>query len=154
MAEEKITEGKAVQQILMKTAREDLRQKGIVEFECSDSETSEPEPQGKGDARTKKRKHSNTEEPRTNTMSNRGGSSEGTSKKHLPKKKRGEQQVLPPPNKKPRGGSNRGARGHSRPNPYHRQGNRSPPRMFRCRHCGRSCDRYDHYCSESGRQQE
>ena len=39
-AEEKITEGKAVQQILMKTAREDLRQKGIVEFECSDSETN------------------------------------------------------------------------------------------------------------------
>ena len=54
MAEEKITEGKAVQQILMKTAREDLCQKGIVEFKCSDSETSETEPQGKVDARTKK----------------------------------------------------------------------------------------------------
>ena len=48
MSEEKITEGKAVQQILRKTAREDLRQKGIIEFECSDSETSKPEPQGKG----------------------------------------------------------------------------------------------------------
>ena len=82
MAEKKITEGKAVQQILMKTAREDLRQKGIVEFECSDSETSETEPQGKVDARTKKRKRSQTEEPRTNAMSNRGGSSRGTSKKH------------------------------------------------------------------------
>ena len=42
MAEEMITEGKAVQQILMKTAREDLRQKGIVEFERSDSETMNP----------------------------------------------------------------------------------------------------------------
>ena len=48
----------------MKTAREDLRQKGLVEFECSDSETSETEPQGKVDAGTKKRKCSQTEEPR------------------------------------------------------------------------------------------
>ena len=71
MAEEKITKGKAVQQILMKTAREDLRQKGIVEFECSDSETSETEPQGKVDTRTKKRKCSSKEEPRPNTMNNR-----------------------------------------------------------------------------------
>ena len=68
--EENITQGKGVQQILMKTASEDLRQKGIVKFEYSDSETSETEPQGKVDAGTKKRKRSQTEEPRTNAMSN------------------------------------------------------------------------------------
>ena len=152
MSENSNTVGKAVQQVLRKCARDDLRTKGIVEFLLSDSETSEPEPQGKGEARTMKRKHSSNEEPRTNNTSNRGGSSGSTGKKHLPKKKRGEQQVLPPPNKKPRGGSNRGARGHSRPNPYHRQGNMSPPRMFRCRHCSRSCDRYDRYCAGCGRQ--
>ena len=153
MSEDQITEGKAVLQILRKTAREDLRQKGIVEFECSDSETSEPEPQGKGDARTKKRKRSNTEEPRTNTMSNRGGSSRGTSKKNLPKKKR-EQKELPPPTKRSRGGSSNRARSHIHPDRYHRQENRSSPRMFRCRHCGRSFDRYDFYCSGCGRKQE
>ena len=38
-AENKITEVKAVQQILIKAARNDLCQKGVVEFECSDSET-------------------------------------------------------------------------------------------------------------------
>ena len=154
MSENNITEGKAVQQILRKDARNDLRKKGIVEFEISDSETSEPKPQGKGDTRTKKRKHSNAEEPRTNTMSNRGGSSGGTGKKHLPNKTRGNQQVLPPPNKKPRGGFSNRAKGGFRPNPYHRQGNRSPPRVFRCRHCNRSCDRYDGYCSGCGHQQE
>ena len=41
-----------------KTARDNLRKKGVVEFECSDSETSEAEPQGKVDTRTKKRKRS------------------------------------------------------------------------------------------------
>ena len=46
---------KSVQQIFRKDAREALRKKSIVEFVISDSETSEPEPQGKGDARTKKR---------------------------------------------------------------------------------------------------
>ena len=140
MSENQITEVKLVQQILRK----------CVEFECSDSEASEPETQDKGDARTKKRKLSNTEEPRTNTMSNRGGSSMGTSKKYLPKKKH-EQRVLPPPTKRPRGGSSNRAMGHIHPNMYHRQGNRSPPRMFRCRHCERSCDRYDFYCSGCGR---
>ena len=145
-----------MQQILMKTAREDLRQKGIVEFECSDSETSETEPQGKVDARTKKRKRSQTEEPRTNAMSNRGGSSRGTSKKHFPKKTRGQKSRaasssdLPPPNKRSRGGSSNRARGHL--NPFFRQ-ERSPPRTFRCRHCRRPCDRYDFYCSGCGSSQ-
>ena len=145
-----------MQQILRKCARDNLRQKGIAEFMLSDSETSDLEPQGKGKARTTKRKHSSTDEPRSNTMSNRGGSSGCTGKKHLPKKKRADQQVLPPPSKRSRGGSYRGARGHSHPNPYHRQGNRSssPPRMFRCPHCNGSCDRYDRYCSRCGRQQE
>ena len=89
MSENSITEGKAVQQVLRKCARDDLRKKGIVEFLLSDSETSEPEPQGKGDARTMKRKHSSTEEPKSNNTNNRGGSSGCTGKKHLPKKKRG-----------------------------------------------------------------
>ena len=156
MSENEDTVSKAVQQILRKCARDNLRQKGVAEFMLSDSETSEPEPQGKGAARTTKRKHSSTDEPRSNNTSNRGGSSGSTGKKHLPKKKRAEQQVLPPPNKRSRGGSYRGARGHSHPNPYHRQGNRSssPPRMFRCPHCNGSCDRYDRYCSRCGRQQE
>ena len=42
-----------MQQILRKDAREALQKKGIVEFAISDSETSDPEPQGKGDARSK-----------------------------------------------------------------------------------------------------
>ena len=79
-----------MQQILMKTAPKDLHQREIVVFVCSDTETSETKPQGKVDARTKKRKHSQTEEPRTNAMSIRGGSSRGTSKKHLPKKTLGQ----------------------------------------------------------------
>ena len=58
MSENSIKEGKAVQQVLRKCARDDLHMKGIVEFEISDSETSEPEPQGKGEARTMKRRHS------------------------------------------------------------------------------------------------
>ena len=73
-----------MQQIFRKDAREALRKKGIVEFAISDSETSDPEPQGKGDARTKKRKHSsNNEEPKTNAVSNHGGSA-GSTRKYLP----------------------------------------------------------------------
>ena len=73
-----------MQQIFRKDAREALRKKSIVEFVISDSETSEPEPQGKGDARTKKRKHSsNNEEPKTNAVSNHGGSA-GSTRKNLP----------------------------------------------------------------------
>ena len=94
-----------MQQILRKCARNNLRQKGIVEFMLSDSETSDLEPQGKGKARTTKRKHSSTDEPGSNTMSYRGGRSGSTGKKHLPKKKRAEVKVLPPPNKRSRGGS-------------------------------------------------
>ena len=75
---------KSVQQIFRKDAREALRKKGIVEFAISDSETSDPEPQGKGDTRTKKRKHSsNNEEPKTNAVSNHGGSA-GSTWKNLP----------------------------------------------------------------------
>ena len=48
MSENDNTVSKAVQQILRKSARDDLRKKGIVEFLLSDSETSKPEPQGKG----------------------------------------------------------------------------------------------------------
>ena len=143
-----------MQQILIKVARDDLRQKGVVEFECSDSETSEAEPQGKVDARTKKRKRSHNEEPRSNAMSNRGGSSRGTSKKHFPNQKRGQNKSraasssdLPPPSKISRGGSSNIARGHR--NPFYRR-ERSPPRTFRCRHCRRSCDRYDFHCSGCG----
>ena len=43
-----------MQQILRKCARDNLRQKGIVEFMLSDLETSDLEPQGKGKARTTK----------------------------------------------------------------------------------------------------
>ena len=105
----------------MKTARKDLRQKGILEFECSDSETSETEPQGKVDTGTKKRKRSQTEEPRINAMSNRGGSFRGTTKKHFPKKTHGQKSRaasssdLPPPNKRSRVGSSNRARGHLNP---------------------------------------
>ena len=151
--EKKITEGKAVQQILLKTARDNLRKKGVVEFECSDSETSETEPKGKVDARTKKRKRSSKEEPRPKSI--RGGSSRGTN----------DQQALssstwsnnsraayrgdhPPPNKRSRG-SNR-ARGN--PNPFFRR-ERSPPRAFRCRQCRKAVDRYDYYCSGCGSSQ-
>ena len=150
---------KALQQILRKGARDNLHEKGIVEFLLLDSETSEPESKDKGKARTTKRKHQSTEEPRSNTMSDRGGSSRSKGKKHLPKNKRAEVQVvqvLPPPSKRSRGGSFRGVRGNSHLNPYHRQVNRSrcPPRMFRCPHCNGSCDRYDHFCRGCGRRQE
>ena len=72
-------------QILLKTTCNELRKKGVVEFEYSASETSDTEPQGEVDTRTRKRKCSNKEEPRTNTMDNRGGSSMGISKNHLSK---------------------------------------------------------------------
>ena len=45
-SEKKITKGKAVQQILLKTARDELRKKEVVEFECSASETSDTESYG------------------------------------------------------------------------------------------------------------
>ena len=89
MPENSIKEGKAVQQVLRKCARNDLRTKGIVEFLLSDSETSEPKPQGKGDARTMKRKHSSNEEPRTNNTNNRGGSSGCTVKSTYLKRNEG-----------------------------------------------------------------
>ena len=151
--ENKITEGKAVQQILLKTARDNLRKKGVVEFECSDSETSETEPQGKVDARTKKRKRSSKEEPRPKPT--RGGSSRGTNKLS-PTPTRGQNNSRaasrgdhPPPSKRSKRGSNR-ARGH--PNPFYRR-ERSPPRTFPCRHCRKACDRYDYYCSRCGSSQ-
>ena len=146
---------KALQQILRKDARDNLFDKGIVEFELSDSETSEPESKDTGKARPTKRKHQSTEEPRSNTTSDRGGKSGCKGKNLSQKSKRAEVQVLPPPNKRPRGGSQRGARGGSHPNPYYRQGNRSrsPPRLFRCPHCSGSCDRYDHFCRGCGRRQ-
>ena len=154
MSKNSTTVSKSVQQILRKDAREALRKKGIVEFAISDSETSDPEPQGEGDARTKKRKHSsNNEEPKTKALSNQDGSAGSTGNKSLKTKSSGSQQDQPPP-KRSRGGSNKRGRGNFHPNPYHRQGNRSPPRMFRCRHCNRSCDRYDRYCRGCGRQQE
>ena len=67
-----------MQQILLKTARDNLRKRGVVEFEYSDSETSEAEPQGKVDTRTKKRKRSSKEQLRPKPT--RGGSSRGTNK--------------------------------------------------------------------------
>ena len=66
MSTNKTSITKTVQQILRKDAREALRKEGIVEFEISDSETSDTDPKGEVDARTKKRKHSsNKEEPKT-----------------------------------------------------------------------------------------
>ena len=44
------TVSRSVPQIFRKDACEALRKKGIVELAISDSETSDPEPQGKGDA--------------------------------------------------------------------------------------------------------
>ena len=152
MSKNKTTTTKTVQQILRKDAREALRKKGIVEFSISDSETSDPEPKGEGDARTKKRKHSSTnEEPKTKALSNQGGiaGSTGKSSKSNPSGSRQDQ----PPTKRSRGGSNKRGRGNN-PNPYHRQGDRSPPRNFRCRNCNKSCDRYDYYCRGCGRKQE
>ena len=67
-----------MQRILLKTARDNLRKRGVVEFEYSDSETSEAEPQGKVDTRTKKRKRSGKEEPRPNLTRGRG--SRGTNR--------------------------------------------------------------------------
>ena len=159
ISEDKSSVCKALQQILRKGARDNLFDKGIVEFELSDSETSEPESKDTGKARATKRKHQSTEEPRSNTTSDRGGRPGCKGEKHLPKSKRAEVQVvqvLPPPNKRSRGGSHRGARGNSHLNPYHRQVNRShsPPRLFRCPHCNGSCDRYDHFCRGCGRRQE
>ena len=78
---------KALQQILRKGALDNLREKGIVEFLLSDLETSEPESKDKGKARTTKRKHQSTEEPRPNTTSDRGGRSRSKGKKYLPKNK-------------------------------------------------------------------
>ena len=75
MSTNKTSITRTVQQILRKDAGEALRKRGIVEFAISDSETSDPEPQGEGDARTKKRKYSsNNEEPKTKALSNQGGS--------------------------------------------------------------------------------
>ena len=153
MSTNKTSTTRTVQQILRKDAREALRKKGIVEFSISDSETSDPEPQGEGDARTNKRKYSsNNEEPKTKALSNQGGSSGSTGKKSLTKSSGSQQDQIPP--KRSRRGSNKRGRGNYHPNPFHRQGNRSPPRNFRCRHCNRPCDRYDRYCRGCGRQQE
>ena len=71
MSTNKTSVTKTVQQILRKDAREALRKEGIVEFEISDSETSDTDPKGDVGARTKKRKHSsNKEEPKTKALSN------------------------------------------------------------------------------------
>ena len=151
MSTNKTSVTRTVQQILRKDAREALRKEGVVEMLISDSETSDTDPQGEVVARTKKRKHSSTnEEPKTKALSNQSGGGGSTSKSSK-FNSRGRQD--PPPPKRSRGGSKRG-RGSFHPNPFHRQGDRSPPRQFRCRSCNRSCDRYDHYCRGCGRQQE
>ena len=63
-------------QILINASRGELRKKGTIEFNCSVFESSDTEVQGKVD-RTKKL-CSNKGEPKTKTLSNRGGSSRGT----------------------------------------------------------------------------
>ena len=153
MSSDKTSVTKTVQQVLRKDARDALRKEGVTEMLISDSETSETEPQGDVEARTKKRKHSsNKEEPKTKALSNQGGGAGSNSKSSKSNNTRSRQD--PPPPKRSRGGSNKRGRGSFRPNPFHRQGDRSPPRDFRCRNCNRSCDRYDHYCRGCGRQQE
>ena len=153
MSSDKTSVTKTVQQVLRKDARDALRKEGVVEMLISDSETSETEPKGDVEARTKKRKHSsNKEEPKTKALSNQGGGAGSNSKSSKSNNTRSRQD--PPPPKRSRGGSNKRGRGSFRPNPFHRQGDRSPPRDFRCRNCNRSCDRYDHYCRGCGRQQE
>ena len=148
--EKKITRVKSVQQILMKTARDTLRKRGVVEFECSDSETSEAEPQGSVDTRTRKRKRSGHEVPRPNLTRGRG--SRGTNR--VSPAVRGQNNSRAafrgdrPQSKRSRG-SNR-ARGNS--NPFNRR-ERSPPRTFRCRQCRKAVDRYDYYCSGCGSSQ-
>ena len=98
MSKNNTTTTNTVQQILRKDARKALQKRGIVEFAISDSETSNPEPQGEGDVRTKKRKHSsNNEEPKTKALSNQGGSAGSTGKKSLQTKSSGSQQDQPPP---------------------------------------------------------
>ena len=152
MSTNKTSVTRNVQQVLRKNAREALHKEGIAEMLISDSETSDTEPKGEVVARTKKRKHTSIEEPKTKALSNqsRGGGSTSKSSKSTTIS-RGRQD--PPPPKRSRGGSKRG-RGQVHPNPFHRQGDRSPPRQFRCRNCNKSCDRYDHYCRGCGRQQE
>ena len=86
ISEDKSSVCKALQQVLRKGARDNLREKGIVEFELSDSETSEPESKDTGKARATKRKHKSTEEPRSNTTSDRGGRPGCKGKKHLQKR--------------------------------------------------------------------
>ena len=46
-AENMFTDKEGVQQILVNTTREELRKRGISEFDCSVSESSDTEPQGK-----------------------------------------------------------------------------------------------------------
>ena len=153
MSTNKTSVTRTVQQILRKDAREALRKEGVVEFSISDSETSDTEPKGEVDARTKKRKHSsNKEEPKTKALSNQGGGAGSTKSSRSDSSSSSRQD--PPPPKRSRGGSFRRGRGRFHPNPYHRQGDRSPPRQFRCRNCNRSCDRYDHYCRGCGCQQK
>ena len=67
-AEEKIMVKEALQQILLKATRGEPRKKGAVEFDCSVSEFSDTEPQGKVEW-TKKRS-SNKAELKTKTLSN------------------------------------------------------------------------------------
>ena len=74
MSTNKTSVTRTVQQVLRKDAREALRKEGIAEMHISDSETSDTEPKGEVDARTKKRNHSsNNEEPKTKALSNQGG---------------------------------------------------------------------------------
>ena len=145
-----------MQQILLKTACDELRKKMVAEFECSAFETSVTEPQGKVDTRTWKRMCSSKEEPRTNTMSNCGGSSRGTSKKHFPKQTRDQSNSRaasrgdhPPLAKRSKRGSSNQSKGNPPRNTFYRQ-EISPPRTVRCRHCKKACDCYQYFWSGCG----
>ena len=70
-AEKKISDEKAVRQVLVNTTREEMRKQGISELECSVSESSDTEPQGK--VEWTKKSSGVQEVPRSKNSSNRGG---------------------------------------------------------------------------------
>ena len=72
------TDKEAMQQILVNAACGKLREEGATEFDCSLSESSDTEPQGKEE--WTKKEGSNKEEPKTKAKSDQAGSSRGTSK--------------------------------------------------------------------------
>ena len=108
-----ISDKKAVQQDLVNTARKELRQQGIPEFECSILESSNNKAQC--NVEEKKKRGSGKEKPGSNTSCKRGGKSPQGSRKN----------DQPPPKKPRRESFSRQERGNPRRSSALRQWKRS-----------------------------